>query len=83
MRWIGPLTVAVTTIQTFVAQCQEDMDTLNHWVNDTDKALGRRVRIATYFRTQNPQSIVSPPMTHEEVHDLLFLSFTPLNLRVS
>ncbi|TEB23759.1 P-loop containing nucleoside triphosphate hydrolase protein [Coprinellus micaceus] len=59
-------------MKTFVAQCQEDLDTLNHWVNDTDKALGRRVRIATYFRTQNPQSVAPPPMSHDEMRAIGF-----------
>jgi hypothetical protein len=53
--------------QTFVAQCQEDLDTLNDWVNDSDRALGRRVRVATHFRTQNPESLLAPPMSPEEV----------------
>ncbi|TRM70021.1 P-loop containing nucleoside triphosphate hydrolase protein [Schizophyllum amplum] len=44
--------------RTFVAQCQEDADTLNHWVNDTDKALNRKGQISVWFK---PHEALSPP----------------------
>ncbi len=50
----------------FVAQCQEDVDTLNKNIND-DAVLGRKVRIMTWFRPTQFESLVPPPMNPEEV----------------
>ncbi|KAF9528049.1 P-loop containing nucleoside triphosphate hydrolase protein [Crepidotus variabilis] len=58
-------------IKTFVAQCQEDVDTLNHSIND-EGALGRKARITTWFRPYDPQTIVPPPMSQEELELLKF-----------
>lgn len=65
-------------MQTFVAQCQEDMDVMNHHINDSSSALGRRVRVSTYFREQDNNSILSPPMSPTEVR--ASLSFRALCL---
>ncbi|GLB34268.1 putative P-loop containing nucleoside triphosphate hydrolase protein [Lyophyllum shimeji] len=51
-------------LRTFVCQCQEDSDTFNRHVND-EGALGRKVRVATWFRPQ--QKLPPPPMTEEEM----------------
>lgn len=63
-------------VKTFVAQCQEDLDTMNHFINDTSSALGRRVRVATYFRTQKPDTILSPPLSPVQVRVHAYLSRT-------
>ncbi|KAF8651094.1 hypothetical protein AX16_004894 [Volvariella volvacea WC 439] len=56
-------------LKTFVAQCQEDLDTLNHYINDTN-ALGRKTQISSWYRV--PTDIVPPPMTEEEMQNLGF-----------
>jgi len=64
----------------FVAQCQEDVDTLNKNVND-DAVLGRKVRVMTWFRPTQFESLVPPPMSPEEVslitqsRNLVFIAF--------
>ena len=52
--------------QTFVAQCDEDYRLLNQLVSDTTDALGKTVRITTWFRPADG-NIAPPPMTPEEV----------------
>ena len=52
--------------QTFVAQCDEDYRLLNQLVSDTTEALGKTVRITTWFRPADG-NIAPPPMTPEEV----------------
>lgn len=54
--------------QAFVAQCQEDLDIFNHHVNDTEKALGRRVQVGAWFRGGSENSLQPPPMSREEVY---------------
>lgn len=56
----------IASIQTFVAQSQEDCDTLNHHINDSG-ALGRKARITTWFRARQDNMLVPPPMSREEV----------------
>lgn len=57
--------------QAFVAQCQEDLNTFNHHVNDTEKALGRRVQVGAWFRGGSESSLPPPPMSKEEVCPVL------------
>ena len=52
-------------LQTFVAQCKEDLDTFNHYINDAG-ALGRKARVATWFRPHDG-SLPPPPMDPNEV----------------
>ena len=60
--------------QTFVTQCQEDCDTLNHHIND-ENALKRKARITTWFRAYQENLVVPPPMTSEEVWQFHFFHF--------
>jgi structural maintenance of chromosomes protein 5 len=57
-------------MRTFVTQCMEDNRTLNRLVNDTPEALGKKARIATWFRPR--QNTNPPPMTQEEMGRLGF-----------
>ena len=51
-----------------MAQCAEDYDTLNHYLNDTDKAgLDKRSRINTWYRPKQESTLAAPPMSTEEV----------------
>lgn len=43
------------------------MRTLNHWVNDTQDALGRRARINVWYRPKDERTLIPPPMTEEQV----------------
>ncbi|KAK7437355.1 Structural maintenance of chromosomes protein 5 [Stygiomarasmius scandens] len=55
-----------TQLKTFVFQCREDYDKFNDLVNDRG-ALGRRVRIATYFRDRSAENqLVPPPLSPDE-----------------
>ncbi|KAL1705307.1 hypothetical protein EV121DRAFT_258668 [Schizophyllum commune] len=54
----------------FVAQCQEDADTLNHWMNDTDQALGRKASIAVWYKPQD--QLAPPPVPSEQLSALGF-----------
>ncbi|KAG5644817.1 hypothetical protein DXG03_007639 [Asterophora parasitica] len=56
-------------LRTFICQCQEDSDTFNRHVNDS-QALGRSVRVATWFRPQS--SLPPPPLSQEEMAMLGF-----------
>jgi len=56
----------IVSIQTFVAQSQEDCDTLNHHINDSG-ALGRKARITTWFRARQDDMLIPPPMSREGV----------------
>ncbi|EPQ58883.1 P-loop containing nucleoside triphosphate hydrolase protein [Gloeophyllum trabeum ATCC 11539] len=61
-----------TQMKTFVAQCEEDYELLNHLVIDTDKALGRRARVPTWFRPHSEASLVPPPLSPEEMAAMHF-----------
>ncbi|KAI0287939.1 hypothetical protein B0F90DRAFT_1827934 [Multifurca ochricompacta] len=57
--------------RTFVAQCDDDYRLLNQLVSDTVEALGKKVRITTWFRPVEG-NIAPPPMTLDEAHSLGF-----------
>lgn len=57
-------------MRTFVTQCIEDNKTLNRMVNDTPEALGKKARIATWFRPR--RDTAPPPMSPEEMQRLGF-----------
>ncbi|KAF8637018.1 hypothetical protein AX17_003102 [Amanita inopinata Kibby_2008] len=60
-------------LRTFIAQCQEDLDLFNKLVNDSQgEEFGRKVRVTTWFRPYQEQSLVPPPMSKEELHALGF-----------
>ncbi|TFK43988.1 P-loop containing nucleoside triphosphate hydrolase protein [Crucibulum laeve] len=58
-------------MKTFIAQCQEDSDTLNHHINDS-AGLGRKARVTTFYRENRDDLIVPPPMTRDEMQALGF-----------
>ncbi|KAJ2923676.1 hypothetical protein H1R20_g13419, partial [Candolleomyces eurysporus] len=58
-------------MRTIVAQCREDLNTLNHYVNDTTQALGRRVRVPTWHRP-NVEKLPPPPFSPQQMNDLGF-----------
>lgn len=53
-------------MKTFVAQCQEDYDTLNRNIND-NQVLGRKVWVTTWYRARMDRLFVPPPMERDEV----------------
>ncbi|KAG7097539.1 hypothetical protein E1B28_004878 [Marasmius oreades] len=59
-------------LRTFVAQCREDYDLLNNSINEENSALGRKVRVATWFRDHDQIQLVPPPMTPEEMREMGF-----------
>ncbi|EGO27756.1 hypothetical protein SERLADRAFT_354935 [Serpula lacrymans var. lacrymans S7.9] len=60
-------------LKTLVVQCPEDYDTLNHYLNDTDKAgLRKGARINTWFRPKQENMLVGPPMSPDEMASLGF-----------
>ncbi|KIM34992.1 hypothetical protein M413DRAFT_449948 [Hebeloma cylindrosporum] len=60
-----------TQLRTFVTQCQEDCDVINHHIND-NKTMGRRARITTWFRPEREELLVPPPMNPEEMQAMGF-----------
>jgi hypothetical protein len=51
----------------FVAQNQDDYDTLNRMLNDSEgQVLRKGARVNTWFRS-GQGSVADPPMTREEV----------------
>ncbi|KAF8237930.1 P-loop containing nucleoside triphosphate hydrolase protein [Tricholoma matsutake] len=61
-------------LKTFVAQCQEDMDTFNHYINDSP-TLGRKTRVSTWYRIGQEGMLPPPPMTREELPQLGFAGY--------
>ncbi|KAJ3504973.1 hypothetical protein NLJ89_g7660 [Agrocybe chaxingu] len=58
-------------MRTLVAQCKEDVDTLNHFIND-EACLGRKVRVTTWWRAHQPETLIPPPMSREELKEQNF-----------
>ncbi|KAN0134136.1 hypothetical protein V8E53_004519 [Lactarius tabidus] len=58
-------------LRTFVAQCDEDYRLLNQLVSDTPEALGKMVRITTWFRPADG-NVAPPPMTQDEMREIGF-----------
>lgn len=59
-------------LRTFVAQCDEDYQLLNRLVVDTPEALGRRVRVMTWYRPDDGRGVMPPPMSVQELQSLGF-----------
>jgi hypothetical protein len=57
-------------MRTFVTQCVEDNKTFNRLVNDTPEALGKKARVATWYRPR--RETAPPPMSPEEMQRLGF-----------
>jgi hypothetical protein len=51
--------------QTFVATCPEDYDTFTAYVNDSDRAIGRKARVNVWFRPRT--GLPAVPLNEEEV----------------
>ncbi|KAF8967457.1 P-loop containing nucleoside triphosphate hydrolase protein [Flammula alnicola] len=62
---------ATNQLKSFVTQCQEDCDTINHHIND-EQALGRKARVTTWFRPHQENLLIPPPMSPEEMQALRF-----------
>ncbi|KAH9019273.1 P-loop containing nucleoside triphosphate hydrolase protein [Lactarius pseudohatsudake] len=58
-------------LKTFVAQCNDDYKLLNQLVSDTTEALGKQVRITTWFRPGDA-NITPPPMNQDELREIGF-----------
>ncbi|KAK0188724.1 P-loop containing nucleoside triphosphate hydrolase protein [Armillaria mellea] len=57
---------SANNMKTFVAQCQEDYDTLNRNIND-NQVLGRKVWVTTWYRARMDRLFVPPPMERDEL----------------
>ncbi|EIW76265.1 P-loop containing nucleoside triphosphate hydrolase protein [Coniophora puteana RWD-64-598 SS2] len=58
-------------LKTFVCQCEEDYQTLNHYLNDSSEAgLRPNARINVWFRPK--RNLVPPPLTPEELAEFGF-----------
>ena len=58
---------AGTQMRTFVAQCEEDYQLLNRLCVDTNEALGRKVRINTWYRVHDESKLLPPPVPAEQL----------------
>ncbi|KII94777.1 hypothetical protein PLICRDRAFT_128007 [Plicaturopsis crispa FD-325 SS-3] len=61
-------------LKCFVAQCQEDYNTLNRAINDGG-VLGRKARVNTFYRAYNAKLDTAPPMSREELTKLGFQGY--------
>ncbi|KAH7912946.1 hypothetical protein BJ138DRAFT_1147123 [Hygrophoropsis aurantiaca] len=60
-------------LKVLVTQCEEDYKTLNHYLNDTNKAgLRPGARINTWYRPKLEHTVGPPPMSTEEMARLGF-----------
>ncbi|OSX59547.1 hypothetical protein POSPLADRAFT_1048859 [Postia placenta MAD-698-R-SB12] len=59
-------------LKTFVAQCEEDYQLLNRLLVDTPDAVGRRLRLHTWYRRKDESQLAPPPMSMQEMHELGF-----------
>ncbi|KAJ7078123.1 P-loop containing nucleoside triphosphate hydrolase protein [Mycena belliarum] len=55
----------------FVCQCNEDYETLNSAIND-NQGLGRRARVAVWFRPGTKADLNPPPLSDEELRRFNF-----------
>ncbi|EJD35341.1 P-loop containing nucleoside triphosphate hydrolase protein [Auricularia subglabra TFB-10046 SS5] len=76
MRYVDQLESCLggNQFKIFVAQCQEDYNTLNHYINDTPKGVGRKLRINIWYRPQGSE-VPPPPMSNEEMAQLGFWGY--------
>ena len=61
-----------TQLRTFVAQCEEDYQTLNRLCVDTPEALGRKARINTWFKARDESRVQPPPLPVDQLAALGF-----------
>ncbi|KAI0784897.1 P-loop containing nucleoside triphosphate hydrolase protein [Abortiporus biennis] len=59
-------------LRTIVAQCEEDYQTINRMLCDSGDAIGRKVRLNTFFRAYREDLDRAPPMSREELMGLGF-----------
>ena len=57
--------ILIDPTQTFVAQTQEDLATFNRLIVDTGEALGRRIRVNSWYRPR--PDFAEPTMSPEDV----------------
>ncbi|KAK0457748.1 uncharacterized protein EV420DRAFT_1687453 [Desarmillaria tabescens] len=65
---------SANNMKTFVAQCQEDYDTLNRNLND-NQVLGRKVWVTTWYRARIDRLFVPQPMERDELARLGFSGY--------
>ncbi|KZT60822.1 P-loop containing nucleoside triphosphate hydrolase protein [Calocera cornea HHB12733] len=63
---------SINQLKTFVCQTEADSKTLNHWINDTEKGLGRKARINIWYRPRNGSQLLPPPLTPQQLEHLGF-----------
>ncbi|KAI6127379.1 hypothetical protein EDD16DRAFT_283257 [Pisolithus croceorrhizus] len=64
---------SISQLKTFVAQCEEDYQLLNHCFNDSAEAgLRKDGRVNTWYRPKLEHTLVRPPMSMEELQELGF-----------
>ncbi|EJF55700.1 hypothetical protein DICSQDRAFT_175618, partial [Dichomitus squalens LYAD-421 SS1] len=61
-----------TQLRTFVAQCEEDYQTLNRLCVDTPEAVGRKARINTWFKAKDGGRLQPQPVPADQLADLGF-----------
>ena len=59
-------------LRTFVAQCEEDYSLLNSLCVDSTQALGRKVRINTWFKVRDESRLQAPPAPVEQIQAMGF-----------
>ena len=64
-----------TQLRTFVAQCEDDYQLLNKLFVDTPEALGRKVRINTWYRTRDESRLPPPFASEDEIRAMGFDGF--------
>ncbi|KAI0044470.1 P-loop containing nucleoside triphosphate hydrolase protein [Auriscalpium vulgare] len=59
-------------MKTFVAQCDEDYRLFNRLLADSTEALGRKMRVTSWYRPDDQRNRTAPPMSPEELRSLGF-----------
>ncbi|EJD01702.1 P-loop containing nucleoside triphosphate hydrolase protein [Fomitiporia mediterranea MF3/22] len=54
-------------LKTFVFLCDEDHRKFNRLIIDTNEGMGRRCKVATWYRPERQETVVPPPMSREEL----------------
>ncbi|KAF8484425.1 P-loop containing nucleoside triphosphate hydrolase protein [Gautieria morchelliformis] len=59
-------------LKTFVTHSEADYITFNRLFIDTPEALGHKVRVTVWYRPQNMDQLLKPPLATEELHSIGF-----------
>ena len=70
-------------LQTFVFQSIEDFNLFNQLVVDSNEALGKKCRVSTWFRPENPSIVIPSPMSKDEVNLCVLWSHSQLDANFS